>query len=406
MNEAISDTGLFSDDWRLRWVGNICIVGFVTALLLSWPLWIGERLFTAVPLSEMIAGLPAVFWKSFFVAIPLCLLLALLRNKRHVPLFVAAGFLILFLLADQVRWRAAVYVYSTMLGGVALASVYGSHGREDAKSRVLHALRLALACVYMWAGLHKFNAVFITDIFPWVYGGLVPSAFEPLLPVIALVIPFIEASVGVCLVSKKFRSFGVVMALGMHCTILLALGPFGHGWNAFVWPWNIAMSSLVVVLFWQTGAVESREILRPAGSRFHSLVFALYLLLPATNPFGFWDAYPSFSLYTGDTAFARIEMSVSDSMNFPAAVQPFMEEREGGVIALDVQKWANAELGLPPYPEERIYRAVIASLCRSSKWGKSFRFYLYSRPSRLTGKRRTTAYRCEMSAAVTVSPEN
>jgi hypothetical protein len=117
-----------------------------------------------------------------------------------------------------------------------------------------------------------------------------------------IVAPLVEASIGVGLLTR-YRNWAVILALGMHAFILLCLGPLGHDWNTVVWPWNVAMATFVVLLFWRTGDISPKKILLPTRRRpsyLHAVVLVLFAVMPLFGLFGLWDSCLSASLYSGN----------------------------------------------------------------------------------------------------------
>src|SRR5678815_4700723 len=73
-------------------------------------------------------------------------------------------------------------------------------------SHALNALKIMVASVYMWAGVHKLNATFFLDLFP----GLIepfytfpkePSLLAALIALAIFTVPLFEAGIGLLPVS-------------------------------------------------------------------------------------------------------------------------------------------------------------------------------------------------------------
>jgi hypothetical protein len=137
------------------------------------------------------------------------------------------------------------------------------------------------------------NASFVEDVFPWLlepFADKMPASIATLLPYLAFTPPAIEAGIGILLLTR-FRSVAVVLALAMHAFILLCIGPLGQDWNAVVWPWNLAMMALVVVLFWQAGDATFERILVPrAPYQAAALLLFFFWVMPLFSFLGLWDS--------------------------------------------------------------------------------------------------------------------
>jgi hypothetical protein len=95
------------------------------------------------------------------------------RPSRELAAFlaIAAG----YALFDQSRWQPWFYQYLAMLA--ALSGFY-SNSCEDRRGAALHGCRLIVVAVYFWSGIHKLNAGFAYDGFPWLlrpFTGTLPT---------------------------------------------------------------------------------------------------------------------------------------------------------------------------------------------------------------------------------------
>src|SRR5215217_6649382 len=248
---------------RLSWLKVVLALAFLGGFLLSAQLWGVSRSYPLSPVAESLPAVPPLLARIWFVALLVLLaMIAVVRQpRRYVLAFVAlAGLLSLF---DQSRWQPWFYQYLFMFAALAL---YPWRERDPEKREAaLNVCRLIVASTYFWSGLQKLNINFVEDLFPWLVTPLVallPASSEGLLQSLAIAAPFVEAGIGVGLLTR-FRNVAVMLALSMHIFILFSLGPLGHDWNTVVWPWNAAMMVFVVTLFWRTENFPVRQILAP-----------------------------------------------------------------------------------------------------------------------------------------------
>jgi len=152
----------------------------------------------------------------------------------------------------------------------------------------------------------------------------------------------------------------------MHLFILICIGPFGHNFNHVVWPWNIAMSVLVVLLFWRTPATTFRDVVWGTASAFHRTVLVLFAILPALSMADLWDSYLSFSLYSGNQIRATFYMSDAVAGRLPNAVQEVVGvyDSDSDVDTLDIREWCYDELHVPPYSEVRVFKNIGRQTCQ------------------------------------------
>jgi hypothetical protein len=250
--------------------------------------------------------------------------------------------------------------------------------------------------VYFWSGIHKVNAVFVHDTFPWMlepFAGILPGAITRSLQAVAILRPIFEAAIGICLIPGVLRRGAVVAAVGMHAFILASIGPLGHNWDNVIWPWNIAMAWLVVLLFWPKESVTGRG-LRVAKPAYLAAVVLLFGFAPALGLVGLLDGYLSFALYTGNRNDATIYMADAVADRLPEEVQEHIKVNDSKVDELDVFEWSFRELNVPPYGELRIYKKIGRQVCRAAGNPREMALIVQTKATWLRRKRQL-AYDCE-----------
>ncbi|HKD82642.1 MAG TPA: hypothetical protein VKH81_23330 [Candidatus Angelobacter sp.] len=377
---------------RLSWLRVGIAAAFLCGLGLSWRLWISSRLF---PLSPIAGFLPAVrfpldlIW--FGALLGLLSAMMVVRSRWLIPVFLVLGGLLT--LWDQERWQPWFLVYYFMLAAIGF---YAWTRTDSRKHTALNMCRVVIVFTYIWSGLQKLNANFVREAWPDMAGPLfrfAPEVLKRLPPVLALVIPLMEIAIGLGLATRIFRNASVVFAAVTHMVILALL--IGSGENTVVWPWNIAMAFLVVILFWQDRDTGPSAIFvsRNAG---HALILLLFAVMPALSFFDFWDSYLSSALYSGNTNQAVIYLSAEVLEHMPAAIRPHVRLSKEPYF-LDMNRWSYAELNVPLYPEPRIYRSITRQVCR---WGGSsapgqIMLRILEKPDLFTAERKSEFYDCE-----------
>ena len=279
----------------------------------------------------------------FGVLLALLAAIAIVRRpSRLIALFVSLA--IVYALFDQSRWQPWFYQYLAMLAVIAW------HEEKNAMT----SCRWIVICIYFWSGLQKLNPIFLHQTFPWM---LEPFHFAPP-AALAFLAPLIESAIAIGLATHRFQRLAVTGALAMHAFILASIGPWGHDHNSVVWPWNIAMGTLVVLLFWRRGIEHSPR----------ALVLLLFGLLPAFSFFDLWDSYLSYSLYSGNQRSATIYLADEVADQLPEQVQQIIDiyDSESKVDTLDLEDWSYAELNVPPYPEMRLFRNIAKHVCANA----------------------------------------
>ena len=79
--------------------------------------------------------------------------------------------------------------------------------------------------------------------------------------------------------------------------------------------------------------------------------------MPFTNLFNKWETYLSFSLYSGNTNNAKIELSDKAMDKLPYYIKHYViTENDRNVLY--PKWWSLGELNVPLYPERRVFEKV------------------------------------------------
>ncbi len=355
-------------------------------LLLSPKLWLTDRHYPTVPVWAGLPDVPAAGGDLVLGALlALLALVAVLPRARWPALAfvaVAAG----WSLWDQTRWQPWFYQYLALLAAV------GTARRDDPASEAtaLNVCRLVVAATYFWSGVQKLNVSFATEMFPWLMSPalrLLPDGLAAWVGEQGWVAAAVEAGFGAALLVPRLRVAAVPGVLAMHATLLFCLGPAGHDWNSVVWPWNLALAVLAVLLFADTRAVAARHIVWPPGSPLARVVLLLFGVLPAFSLNGWWDPYLSAALYSGNTPQTRLTLTDAAAAALPAGVR----EKHLSDGELDLPGWAMDELNVPGYPARRVFRGV----ARRLGGPPGVRLTTMDRPGWRTGEREEIAERLD-----------
>lgn len=348
--------------------GNVvklfCITWFIMKLI-CYKLWLANRLFPLVPVNDSLLVLPSNIHTSLFaVSLGLMLLLIIRPGKKIAAVLLLAELISCIL--DQNRWQPWEYQFIFML------SVYIFYNDEKQNR---NALQLILAAIFFFSGVSKLNSAFIHDI----WQNLMLRRWLGFFPVniwitrAGYALPLIEMAAGIGLLLNKTRRPAIWVLTAMHVMILLMLGPAGLNKNEVVWPWNVLMPLLLFYLFYKgTFQFSDTRLQKP----FSLLILLCWWILPWFQLAGYWDKYLSAVLYGGgveqlficsEDPVAKKEMAVYMDNEFK--IIPCNP-------SLSVYKWGMMEMKTAPYPENRIYDAII--LAWKKKYpGSTNRFYLF-----------------------------
>lgn len=330
---------------------------------LSINLWLPIRGFPLLPIVDFLEYSP--LWISYFLLILfLGSLVTAIFNNSKIWVFLILGSIILLGLQDQMRWQPWVYIYSLIL-----YCLLFSKNDKDLDIKTLGCVQLLLIGIYIWSGVHKLNQNFIDftyhDILKSVFRITNQGAFINLRP-FGYSIPALEILTGLFLLIPITRKVGVYLAFIIHIFIILYLSPLGINKNQIVIPWNISMVLFVFLSFYQTkNKIAFKAAKKDRTTIQKVLIVLLIWIMPFFNFFTWWDSYFSFSLYSDKVsdyyiAIEEDEIGKIDKRLFSFFV--IIPNLKGGQL-IDVNKWANKELNVPFYPEDRVFEKLSKTFC-------------------------------------------
>lgn len=343
---------------RLRLAVQAACLAFVVTLLISVPAFVRDstRLFALAPIWETAARTP--YWTDIpvFYAAVAGFLIAFLWQRKFWILALALAIPLYWVLQDWGRVQPAFIMFAfTMLAGILRPKI----GEETA----LDMLRWMVAGVYFWAGFHKFNVTFITQIFPWFVDPYVSPQWIKSGPgaiifgMTAILTPYFELLIGVLLLFPKTRRIATLMAATMLFVVLACLGPFGHNYAPGVWPWNVFLFSLEWLLFYRYSDTMALPVATGKGALWLPII--IFCLLPAMALFDRWDALPSFKLYSGNILTGKLILDEKEPLDkLPPTLFSALADHD-----LNIPQLTYNTMRGTPYPEERVYMKGVQPLC-------------------------------------------
>jgi len=237
----------------------------------------------------------------------------------------------------------------------------------------LAACRVVLSLVYLWAGIQKLNGTFFRVMPDWFVQPAIgwgwPHTVVAGLRAGVMMTPFLEIFIGAGVWFTKMRRFALGAAVVLHGASLMLLGPLGHNINLVVWPWNIAMMALLLVLFGAKACASLPDTWRELRQSWSgALVVGLCGLLPVLSFFGWWDSYFSFALYSANVSRADVYVTASFRDHLPARLQTYVDPVENFNPAFQLPyvfehpRWGAAEMHAPPLPEPRAFAIMFRHL--------------------------------------------
>ena len=140
------------------------------------------------------------------------------------------------------------------------------------------------------------------------------------------------------------------------------------------------MALLVVMLFWRS-------------SELHAVFAILFIVMPAFSFAGWWDAYASSALYSGDIAQAVVYVDPPLIARFPESMREYIWQQSKPMF-LDINRWSYGELNVPAYPEPRVLRRIGQEVCSRYVHSGNAKVRTFYRPDWRTGKRESEIRMC------------
>jgi uncharacterized membrane protein YphA (DoxX/SURF4 family) len=367
-----------------------CLFG----LLLSRKLWLSTRSYPLIPVTEKLPFVSPPFDYALFIALLLLLVIIAINARPLIPIvaFLVLGFFLC--LTDQSRLQPWFYQYAFMLAAFAF---YLWNVPDERNQRVLlNTCRLVVAASYFFSGFQKLGVSFIDRVFPSLVNPYLNFVFGRvnLVPrLLFIAIPLLEIGIGIALLTRRFRSTAVWLALVTHIVILALLIPLRR--NSVVWPWNVAMAGFTFILFWRACDFSMREVLLPRKFVFQTVALILYGIMPLFSFVNLWDSYLSASLYSGNVEAALINVSESANQRLPPAIQGYVQRsRTTNKLQINPTRWSLIELNVPSYPERRIFFNLAKKICGYAEDPFEVTLTIYGKPNRWNGSRETRSYNC------------
>jgi hypothetical protein len=340
---------------RLQLIKLTVLIGLLASIILSHPLWAGDRWFPKTTLIEDYFGVPYPYDYIQLVVLILLIVFSFSTQKK-IPTVLLIIFSVYMCFDDQNRLQPWFYNYILIL----FILLFYRHRVDEPNNytTVFISLQLLVALIYIFSGIQKMNSSFVPDTFEWMI-----SAFDTVLSKRQLgivtkfgyVIPYFELSIGVLLLVKQFRFIVVPLVILMHILILIMLGPTGKSYNSVVWPWNIIMIALILLLFADVKQERFFDISFLFKGLSFYIVITLMLIFPIFSLNNQYDSYLSSSLYSSNLNECQLILTDKAYKRLPNDLKAFCTTNVDHNV-LYIKKWVEEELNVPCVPEYRIFR--------------------------------------------------
>ncbi len=267
---------------NFKFIRDISYAQITHALLIilsvvSYKIWIGNPHIPRFPLVESFSISDGL---STAILIGLCTssILFLILGKK---VFTILSFSLLSLAIFLDFNKAQPYYYMVWI--LLLCELVSS------KNKPTNYVIPVLACMYVWAGIQKYNIYFFDYGLDYMVYEL-PEFLKSTAKGIFGLLPFIEVILGLTLIFNKSRMISHYLLFAMHIGVLVYLITIDY--NYMVWPWNLALALINLKLIYDKDGFNwqiNRTML--VGIGFAGLV-------PLINVFSSNLSYLSWNVYS------------------------------------------------------------------------------------------------------------
>jgi len=342
---------------RLQLIKLTVLIGLLASVLLSLNLWAGQRYFPKATLIHDYFGVSAPYDYIQLAALILLIIFSFATQKKF-PTLLLILFSVYLCFDDQNRLQPWFYNYILIL--FILLFYRNRVDEPNNYTTVFISLQLLVSLIYIFSGIQKMNPEFVPDTFVWLVGsfdGILSPRQIQLMTKFGYIVPYFELSIGILLLVKPLRFIAVPLVILMHIFILFLLGPSGKDYNSVVWPWNIIMIALVLLLFADVKTERFFDIsILFKGVSFY-IVITLMLVFPIFSLKNQYDSYLSSSLYSSNLHECQLILSNKAYDRLPFYIRHFTTTNDNHHV-IDIKRWAINELNVPCVPEYRIFKTV------------------------------------------------
>ncbi len=416
-----------------RTPGQLLRLLAISALLLcglTWTLWGGQTVFPQVPFADWLTSAP-LWWDTILRLVMCGALLATAglpagtRAARRSVLIAAAAMSALILL-DQHRLQPWAWQF------LILAVLIGTATAD----RALVMARLFVVSIYAWSAWSKIDVGFTAEHGRYLLDGLLAPLGRSTrwwsaesVQYAAMLMPGGELLTALLLAVPQVRRAGIALSIVMHSALLVALGPWGHQHEPAVLVWN-GYFILQNLLLFGVRIPSSAEVanpehaasplppiepepqppasdtVAPADVRPHvgqspalahigPLIAWGAILLPLLEPWGLFDKWPSWSVYSARTPHMVLFVNREAEHRFPpewqSALQPAGPQMPG-MLRFRYERVSLEQLGAPVYPEIRYVCGVTLAVATRHQLGDGVTLIVEVPASRWTRQTRHSSF--------------
>lgn len=322
--------------------------GFLASIALSHESWFvlhNTPIISALPFSTPSWVIQALAGSIVF----LTALYPIANQSRIIPRLLMVLLLVLFVLHQQLitPWSWFFFI---------LIWIVSSYARHHAYykdlSPITAALRLFIACFYVFIGVYKLTPAFESIALPYLLQPITNYLWQFKEWILAFfsIIPFLEIGLGISLLILPIARLSKFAIMGFQLFLLLLIGPIGLGIHKPIWPWYVTLIGIVWILF---PTAKSKVRVFPfwnlKSKQPFNLVFVTVFLFALLHIIGWGHPYLAFDTYSGRIQYQEVSLLKSKVKRVPASLDPFTFA-EGKYVYVDYYHWQVTTTQLPPCP--------------------------------------------------------
>jgi hypothetical protein len=329
---------------------KIICVSWVITKIISYKVWILDRFFPVIPVFNFSNYFSNSIHLILFAVSIILLLLIFYKTKSKKVSLVFLLTEIFSCSLDQMRWQPWEYFYLLVF----LFYIISKNQKQ-----FIQLITILLVITYFFSGLNKLNGGFLT--FAWKNMILMQMFKIPKVIIdtnlwlyyLGISIALIEICFAFALLFFKNKKHIAILISTMHLFILILLGPVCN-YNTVVWPWNICMIFVVLILFY---ANKERIFCRSLFlNKLNILVFTFLFTTSVLGKFGFWYSQFSFHLYNGNSN--KLIIYITNLEKYPKLLKNIQIKKyvnKNNYYELNLSQYALDELSVTLNPDDFTY---------------------------------------------------
>lgn len=351
---------------RLSIVVGVLATFQVALMAVTWPLWWGKPDFPQVPLiATGIAPLNGSFLSVVLVFA--AFLIAAAGGPPHnetkrarAPQWISLVTGLLLVVLNQHRLQPWHWLFLVCQAWCVLFS----------PPHALRLMRHTLSTIYVCAALSRISATPQQGMTGVIAGQLLNMSQIAPLPanenavvILSCLATITEFLTGLLLLFRKTRTGGVVMALLLHCFLLLALGPLGLNHNSAVLLWNISLLCVVPLCFVGQDVSSTHAADKWTTISHRLLKFAVFTtwMFPLSALIGIADNWPGWQVYSTRPEHWTCLIHEADRAQLPDSLRHYADNPApfSDWTRIRLEQWSLDATLAPLYPEDRFQLAII-----------------------------------------------